>query len=80
MVITQEQLTGPLPPFPPPTCDDTGICGNFRQRMYECALCEFWSMDSRLFLTVVVSNGTGHQCKDFGSCQRRQARRAVRAS
>lgn len=47
---------------------DTGICGTFRQRMYECALCGFWSMDHRLFLPVVVSNEHGHQCRDFGRC------------
>ena len=47
---------------------DTGICGNFRQATYECVLCGFWSMDARLFLAVTVSNGTGHQCKDFERC------------
>jgi hypothetical protein len=80
MVITQEQLTGPLPPFEPPTCDDTGICGSFRQPIYQCALCGSWSTDPSDYLPVVVSNGSGHQCKDFGRCQRRQARRAGRAS
>ena len=80
MVITQEQLTGPLPPFDPPSCDDTGICGTFRQPMYECVLCGFWSMDHRLFLDTSIGRTIGYQCKDFGRCQRTQARRAGRAS
>jgi len=55
---------------------DTGICGTFRQPMYECALCGSWSMDHRLFLGVSVSNQVGYQCKDFAACQRAQARRS----
>jgi len=55
---------------------DTGICGTFRQSMYECALCGSWSMDHRLFLGVSVSNQVGYQCKDFAACQRAQARRS----
>lgn len=59
---------------------DTGLAGDWTQPIYECALCGAWSMDHRLFVVVVVGNGPAHQCKDFGRCQRTQARRAGRAS
>ena len=75
MVITQEKLTGPLPPFEPPTCDDTGRCGNFTQPIHECCVCGFWSMDHRLFTVVMVAGHPARQCRDFGRCVRR-----VRAS
>lgn len=53
---------------------DTGICGTFRQAIYQCVLCQGWSMDHRMFIAITVSNGTGHQCKDFTRCQRRSDR------